>query len=114
MILAEDFTFGQMLLSNPTGSISVGSPQSLTIFNSTQYSITQSGILVVSYCKNATASGIVLMPWGVSALAFPVVFGESPSGRDWVTTDMREVIVDEISYEATLALWSIQGYQVIS
>jgi hypothetical protein len=114
MILEEDLTFGQMLLSNPSGSISPGSPQSLTIFNSTQYSITQSGILVVSYSKNSTASGIVLMPWGVSALAFPVVFGDNPTGKEWVTTDIREVVVDVVTYEATLAMWSIQGYQVIS
>ena len=53
------------------------------------------------------------MPWGMSSLAFPVVFGGDPSKQEWVATDMRQVIVGGIAYQAKLALWSLEGYQVI-
>jgi hypothetical protein len=54
------------------------------------------------------------MPWGLSSLAFPVVFGTEPTGQEWVATDIRTVLVNGIAYQAKLALWSIEGYQVIA
>jgi hypothetical protein len=54
------------------------------------------------------------MPWGISSLSFPVVFGGNPLVREWVATDMRQVTVNGVSYQAKLALWSQQGYQVVS
>jgi hypothetical protein len=54
-----------------------------------------------------------MMPWGVSSLAFPVVFGGDPKSQEWVATDMRQVIVGGITYQVTLALWSLEGYQVV-
>jgi len=71
------------------------------------------GILVVTYRKSAQESGVVLMPWGISSMAFPVVFGDDPFSKEWVATDMRQVIVNGIAYQAMLALWSLEGYQVI-
>jgi hypothetical protein len=53
------------------------------------------------------------MPWGMSSMAFPVTFGEDPLGKEWVATDIRQVLVNNIAYQAKLALWSLQGYQVI-
>jgi hypothetical protein len=52
------------------------------------------------------------MPWGVSAMAFPITFGADMSGKDWVATDTREVTVNNVAYQASLALWDLQGYQV--
>ncbi|MFB3888300.1 MAG: hypothetical protein ACE14S_02340 [Candidatus Bathyarchaeia archaeon] len=73
-------------------------------------------ILVVVYEKSASNGGIVLMPWGVSALAFPVTFGGDPSQQEWVATDVRQVLVSAVpplAYQATLSVWSYQGRQVI-
>lgn len=70
------------------------------------------GILIITYQSN-NAYGVVLMPWGISAMAFPVVFGEDPSDKTWVATDIRQVLVDKVAYQARLALWSLEGYQVI-
>ncbi|MBS7615820.1 hypothetical protein KEJ45_01295 [Candidatus Bathyarchaeota archaeon] len=70
------------------------------------------GILVVTYQSN-NEYGVVLMPWGLSSMAFPVIFGGNPANQEWVATDTRQVLVDKIAYEAKLALWSLEGYGVI-
>jgi hypothetical protein len=108
VVLDQDFNLREMPLSNVTGSISKGTYSNVIIPTN------NTGILVVTYEKNATNSGIVLMPWGVSSLSFPVVFGSSPLAQNWVTTDTRLVTVDGVAYQAKLALWSLQGYQVVS
>ncbi|MEM3730317.1 MAG: hypothetical protein QW667_02270 [Candidatus Bathyarchaeia archaeon] len=71
------------------------------------------GILVITYRKSNVEGGVVMMPWGVSAMAFPVVFGANPEGMEWVATDIRQVLVNNVAYQAKLALWSFEGYQVI-
>ncbi|MEM0313876.1 MAG: hypothetical protein QXQ41_04945 [Candidatus Bathyarchaeia archaeon] len=71
------------------------------------------GILLVTYdCEGNR--GFALMPWGINAMAFPVVFGDDPSDEVWVATEIRNVFVGGIAYEAKLSLWSIKGYEVIS
>jgi hypothetical protein len=47
-------------------------------------------------------------------MAFPVTFGDNPDHREWVATDIRQVTVGNIAYQAKLALWSLEGYQVVS
>lgn len=71
------------------------------------------GILIVTYQQEgSTQGGVLMMPWGISSLAFPVLFGGNPAGQHWVTTDMRQVTVDGIAYQAKLELWN-QGAQEI-
>jgi hypothetical protein len=70
------------------------------------------GILVLPY-KSINGDGITLMPWGLSSLAFPVSFGGDPAKQEWVSTDMRQVMVGGIAYQAKMALWSLEGYQVV-
>lgn len=113
VLLTEDFTLREMPLENSTGKVGKinygeGKPyQTITIptYNP--------GILVITYRKSAVETGVVLMPWGISSLAFPVVFGDDPSSSEWVATDIRQVIVNGIAYQAKLALWSTEGYQVM-
>ncbi len=72
------------------------------------------GMLLVPYQRgDEDEYGIMMMPWGVSALACSVVFGGDPSQQEWVATDMRQVTVGGIAYQAKLALWSLEGYQVV-
>jgi hypothetical protein len=108
VLLDQDFNLRQMPLSNVTGSISPGTYSDVAIPTN------NTGILVVTYEKDQNDSGIVLMPWGVSSMSFPVVFGSPPLAQVWVTTDVRLVTVGGVSYQAKLALWSLQGYQVVS
>jgi hypothetical protein len=47
-----------------------------------------------------------MMPWGMSSLAFPVNFGGNPSRQSWVATDLRQVMIGDVAYQAKLSLWS--------
>jgi hypothetical protein len=40
-------------------------------------------------------------------LAFPLTFGSNPVGQEWVTTDIRQVTIGGIAYQAQLSLWNI-------
>ncbi len=113
VLLTEDFTLREMPLENSTGKIGkvnygVGKPYSVVTIPTYN-----PGILIITYRKSATECGVVLMPWGISSMAFPITFGDDPSGKEWVATDIRQVTVNGIAYQATLALWSLEGYGVI-
>jgi len=108
--LTEDFTLREMPLENSYGHINSGEGFPYEVVN---IPTDNPGILIITYKKSTTEGGLVMMPWGVSSLAFPVVFGGDPTTQEWVATDMRQVIVGGITYQATLALWSTEGYQVI-
>ena len=115
VILSEDFTLREMPLENSTGRVGhvvygQGTEKAYGVVTIPTYN---PGILIVTYRKSAVETGVVLMPWGISSLAFPVVFGDDPSNSEWVATDLRQVIVNGIAYQAKLALWSLEGYQVI-
>jgi hypothetical protein len=101
-----------MPFANGTGSSSglLNCPQNA--YDSLTLSTNSPGILIVTYSKNASATGIVVMPWGLSSLAFPVTFGGEPRNSSWVATDIRQVMINGIAYQAKLAVWSLSGYQV--
>ncbi|MGB9959053.1 MAG: hypothetical protein ACPLKQ_00830 [Candidatus Bathyarchaeales archaeon] len=114
VLLSEDFTLREMPMENSTGKIgkvNYGKGEKFEYANITIPTYNP-GILVVTYQSN-NEYGVILMPWGVSAMAFPVVFGENPSGKEWVATDIRQVMVGNVAYQAKLALWRLEGYGVI-
>ena len=108
--LAEDFTLREMPLENSYGHVNSGEGAPYEVVN---IPTDNPGILIITYKKSTTQGGLVMMPWGVSSLAFPVVFGGDPQSQEWVATDMRQVIVGGVAYQATLALWSLEGYRVV-
>lgn len=108
--LAEDFTLREMPLENSYGHVNSGEGAPYEVVN---IPTDNPGILIITYKKSTTQGGVIMMPWGVSSLAFPVVFGGEPQSQEWVATDMRQVIVGGVAYQATLALWSLEGYQVV-
>ena len=113
VLLTEDFTLREMPMENSTGktgrvNYGVGWPYGVVTIPTYN-----PGILVITYRKSAVEGGIILMPWGISSMAFPISFGGDPIGKEWVATDIRQVLVNSIAYQAKLALWSLQGYQVI-
>lgn len=111
VLLTEEFTLRQLPLgAGKIGKVNYGAGKPYQNVTIPTYN---PGILIITYRKSAVEGGIVMMPWGLSSMAFPVVFGDNPFGRDWVTTDIRQVTVDKVAYQATLALWSYEGYQVI-
>ena len=112
VLLTEDFTLREMPITQEKTQIVYGHGSDKTYENIT-IPTHNPGILVVTYTSN-NQDGVVLMPWGLSSLAFPVTFGGDPSQQEWVATDMRHVTVGGIAYQAKIALWSLEGYQVIS
>ena len=70
------------------------------------------GILVVT-CRKGNEYGVTVMPWQIQTLSFSIIFGGDPSGQEWVATDIRQVLIGGVSYQAKLALWSLKGYQVV-
>ncbi len=105
-LLADDYTLRQVVLDSQTSSgklISGGGVGqdyvSLTLPNN-------DGILVVTYKDGSGNYGVVLMPWGLGTLAFPLTFGGNPVGQEWVTTDIRQVTIGSIAYHAQLSLWN--------
>jgi hypothetical protein len=109
---SENYAFEQTSIGGPNaaGSVTSGSgnpPVSITMGGYTP------GILVVAY-KNAGNSGVTLMPWGFSSLGFSLTFGNLPINQSWIATDLRQVEINGVSYQATLSLWSVQSYGGIS
>jgi hypothetical protein len=114
VVFTEDFAMREMPLDSPntTGTVTsgIGNPY----INVTIPTFT-AGILMVTYQQSGdlTKGGIVLMPWGINSLAFPVIFGEDPQQQEWVATDLRQVTINHVTYQAKLSLWSLSGKQVV-
>ena len=112
VILAEDFTLREMPIITEKEKVVYGTGTNQTFGNIT-IPTHNPGFLILPY-KTNTEDGVVLMPWGMSSLAFSTTFGGDPSQQEWVVTDMRHVTVGGIAYQAQIAVWSLEGYQVIS
>jgi hypothetical protein len=115
VLLSKDFTLREMPLDNTTntgkiGKINYGYGQP---YNNITLSTDNPGLLIITYRKSAQESGVVVMPWGISSVGFPISFGGDVSQKEWVATDTRQVVVNGIAYQAKLGLWDLQGYQVI-
>lgn len=97
------------LQDNSTGEVWSGAahaPATLNVRN-------DAGILVIAYRDYLGNGGVAVMPWKFGSLAFPVTFGGNSTEQEWVATDIRQVIVSGITYQAQLSLWSLQGTQVV-
>ncbi len=114
VILKEDYTLSELSLegsNNPDiANYSISGPGNP--YHSITLPTCTTGILIVTYQQEgSTQGGVVMMPWGISSLAFPVTFGGNPQGQEWVATDIRQVTIGGIAYQAKLELWN-QGVQV--
>ncbi len=110
LVLASDDTFHPVLIGNGTvtGQVNYGNGQPYGTVNIPN---TDPGILVITY-SYGNNYGISLLPWGIGSLGVTVVYGNTPSSKDWVATDIRQVMVAGESYQIKIALWSLAGYQV--
>jgi hypothetical protein len=111
VLLTEDFTLREMPIITQGGTVVYRNGSDQTYGNLT-IPTHNPGILVLPY-KGNNGDGITLMPWGISALAFPVTFGGDPTQQEWVATDMRQITIGGIAYQAKIAVWSLEGYRVI-
>ncbi|MCW3995021.1 MAG: hypothetical protein NWE98_02580 [Candidatus Bathyarchaeota archaeon] len=104
VILTEEYTLRVVNLEQPqaTGTLNSGQSYTSIIVPSNE------GILIVPYKDTAGEYGLVLMPWGLGSLGFTLIFGGNPAGQEWVTTDIRQVTIGNIAYQAKLNLWRLQ------
>ena len=105
----EYFGLQTMALANSTGTVTSGTGG---YFGNVTISSDNPGVLLIAY-GNGAAGGVAVMPWGVGSLAFPVAFGGNPAEQEWVATDIRQVLVNGVAYQAKLSLWGLKGVQVI-
>jgi hypothetical protein len=112
VLLTEGFTLREMPLENSTGNTGKINYGEGKPYNNVTIPTYNPGLLVITYRKSALESrgGVILMPWGISSMAFPVSFGSDSVNREWVTTDIRLVTVNNIAYQAKLSLWNLEGY----
>lgn len=112
MSLTQDFGMREIPLSNATGFVNSGLVNYGEGYPYARVQIpTQSpGVLLVAY-RWGNDFGIVMMPWGLSALGFSMTYGGDPSSSDWVVTELRQVTVSRVSYQVKLSVWSTKGYQ---
>jgi len=119
VISKQDYTLSELSLGSPNSQGIVGTVTSGigNPYPSISMPTRTTGILIVTYQASQSEGGkggVVMMPWGISSLAFPVTFGGNPQQQEWVATDMRQVTVGNIAYQAKLSLWSYQQVQVTS
>ena len=101
-VLSDNFALiGTEITAAETVNHGEGKP-----FYRMQIPTSYTGFLVVAYCTG-NEYGMVIMPWGISTIGVSVTFGDSPSNREWVATELRQVTVNEISYQVKLAVWSL-------
>ena len=97
----QNYGFRSIQVENSTGIVHKGNPSYVQIPSF------DSGILIIAYRTEGQDFGAVMMPWGVSSLGISVNFGIDPSTAPWVATQLRQVIVGQISYQVRLSLWSL-------
>ncbi len=106
-ILTEEYYLRHVTLEQPNANGTLDNTQKYTTIKVPN----NAGILIVTYRDAPTGqTGITLAPWGLGPIAYPVILGGSDAGQDWVTTDIRQVTISGIAYQAQLSLWRLQGY----
>jgi len=110
LALSADFQLQPVPLGSGTvtGKINYGNNPSENEI--VQIPTTSPGVLVVTF-RHGNEYGISMVPWGIGSLGVSLVFGDSVEGKDWVATDIRQVLIADVSYQAKIAVWSLEGYQ---
>lgn len=108
-LLPDNFRSIKVDILNSTGLVNYGQGKP---YERIQIPTSNVGFLIVTYWTG-NEYGMVVMPWGIGTIGISVAFGGDPTGKEWVATDIRQVLVGDIAYQARLALWSLEGYGVI-
>ena len=101
------------LLGNYSGHLNYAAGTHGKAYNRTQIPqeyLESPGVLIVT-CRKGNEYGVSVMPWQIQTLSFNITFGDDPSNQEWVATDLRQVLIGEVPYQAKLALWSLKGYK---
>ncbi len=104
--LTSDFQLQQIEIVNSTGHLLYGEGEP---YFTTQLPVSEVGFLLISYKRDANRMGTVIMPWGIGTLGVSTSFdsGITPSGYDFVATELRQVTIDGISYQVKVSAWKL-------
>jgi len=107
-VLTSDFQLQEVDLDFTSVLLNYGTGQP---YFTTQVPSNEVGLLVISYEKATNKVGTVILPWGVGTLGLSASFdiGSTPSGYDFVATELRQVTIDGISYQVKVSTWSLNG-----
>jgi hypothetical protein len=111
MILTEDMQFENWPIPNSTGTVNYGGGGGKFLYGDTTVPVGRPGFLLVSYLSGNEV-GMSIMPWGVGTLSVPVLFGTLSPSEVWTASDLRQITVDMVAYQAKLTCWSLQGYEI--
>jgi len=103
-VLTSDFQLHPIQIDNSTGLLGAENP-----YNTTQVRAYEVGLLVISYLTPEDDMGSVILPWGIGTLGVPTSFGGDPTGYSFVATELRQVSIDDISYQVKVSAWSLSG-----
>lgn len=101
-ILRQDFQLHQVQIENSTGQLAIGA------YNTTEVAASETGILLIAYQQGENI-GSVVMPWGIGTLGVSVDFGGNSTGYSFVATELRQVKINEVSYQVKLSAWRLGG-----
>jgi hypothetical protein len=105
LMLTQDLELRPVDIPNSPGVVNYAGPGGQgQAYQRTQVPPSDPGILVVTYWIG-NEHGVTVMPWGISSLGVSIVFGDDPSGQEWVATEIRQVTVGKMSYQVWLAVW---------
>jgi len=102
-VLSQGFQLHQVQIANSTGQVNYGGGQPP---QTTQVPAYEAGILFIAYKGRGQLRSIV-MPWGVGTLGVSTSFGGDPTGYSFVATELRQVSINDISYQVKVSAWSL-------
>jgi hypothetical protein len=100
-VLSQGFRLHQVQIPNSTGEVNYGQPPEMI-----QVPAYEAGVLLITYKGRGQLRSIVL-PWGVGTLGVSISFGGDPTGYSFVATELRQVSVNDISYQMKVSTWSL-------
>jgi hypothetical protein len=105
-ILTSNFQFQEYDLAFTEELLNYGDGKP---YYTTQIPPSEVGLLVITYQKSTNEVGTVIMPWGIGTLGVSASFdgGSTPSGYDFVATELRQVTIDGISYQVKVSTWKL-------
>ena len=105
-ILTSNFQFQEYDLDFTEENLNYGEGKP---YYTTHVPVSEVGLLVITYQKSANNVGTVILPWGIGTMGVSATFdsGITPSGYDFVATELRQVTIDGISYQIKVSTWKL-------
>ncbi len=92
-------------IPNSTGHLNYGEGKPYQL---TQVPPSETGILLIAY-RWGNRIGSIMMPWGINTLGVSVKFGGDYTNYTMVATELRQVLINGVSYQIQIATWKLHS-----